>query len=115
MATRILPGIVNRFIQGRPDVRPLLTSSGSRFLIEWVTAQKSDLGIGLLGKDRPGVQLVKIMQVEGVCAAPPGHPLSAKNVIVPSNLDNLPFIDLTTEDETQFLVEAFFRRSQERR
>src|SRR3546814_17294521 len=43
MATRILPGIVNRFIQGRPDVRPLLTSSGSRFLIEWVTAQTSDL------------------------------------------------------------------------
>src|SRR3546814_19462436 len=68
MATRILPGIVNRFIQGRPDVRPLLTSSGSRFLIEWVTAQKSDLGIGLLGKDRPGVQLVKIMQEIGRAA-----------------------------------------------
>src|SRR3546814_17906503 len=55
------------------------------------------------------------MQVEGVCAAPPGHPLSAKNVIVPSDLDNLPFIALTTEDETQFLVEAFFRGREQRR
>src|SRR5690606_27263799 len=74
LCTRILPGIVTRFIQSHPNVRPLMTSSGSRFLIEWVTAQRSDIGIGLLAKDRPGIRLVKIMQVEGVCALPPGHP-----------------------------------------
>ncbi|TAL81739.1 MAG: LysR family transcriptional regulator [Candidimonas sp.] len=109
LSTRLLPGIITRFVSERPNVRPLLTSSSSRFLNEWVAAQRSDLGIGLLGKSRPDIRLVKMMQVEGVCALPPGHFLQAKEIITPSDFDEQPFVSLTTEDRTQFLVEEFFR------
>lgn len=115
LSTRIMPGVLNRFTQRHPEVRTLLTSSGSRFMIEWVVAQKSELGIGLLAKERPGISLVKMMQVEGVCVLPMGHELAQKNVIVAADFDGLPFISLTTQDKTQFLVEEFFRGRENKR
>lgn len=115
LCTRIMPGILNKFIQQHTDVRTLLTSSGSRFMIEWVAAQKSELGIGLLAKERPGISLIKMMQVQGVCVLPLGHPLCEKDIITASDFDGLPFISLSTEDKTQFLVEEFFRGREHKR
>lgn len=115
LCTRIMPGILTRFVNKHSDVRTLLSSSGSRFMIEWVAAQKCELGIGLLAKERPGISVVKMMQVNGVCVMPVNHELSSKKLITALDFDDRPFIALTTEDKTQFLVEEFFRGREAKR
>jgi DNA-binding transcriptional LysR family regulator len=115
LAARILPEIVSRFMRAHPKVRPLMTSRSSQFLVDWVSAQRSDIGIGLLAQERPGIEFRRLMQVEGVCVLPSGHRLSDRTVITPSDLDDEPFIALGSEDRTRLLIDQFFRdRNQQR-
>lgn len=108
LTSRALPKIVTRFMLQHRNVRPLITTRSSAFLVDWLTAQKSDLGIGLLAIDTPGVRFVRIMQVEGVCVIPVAHELNSRKVITPHDLSNLPFIGLYTEARTTFAVNQFF-------
>nr|WP_274603301.1 LysR substrate-binding domain-containing protein [Pseudomonas typographi] len=86
-----------------------MTSRSSQFMVDWVSAQKSDIGIGLLAQDRPGLEFRRLMQVEGVCVLPADHSLKDKGIITPRDLEGEPFIALSTEDRTRFLVDQFFR------
>lgn len=109
LGARALPTIVSGFMKQHPHVKPLLTSRSSQFLIDWVCAQKSDFGIGLLTQERPGLEFRRLMQVNGVCALPPSHRLCALETISSRDLDGEPFIAMSTVDGVHFLVDAFFR------
>ncbi|VVD60788.1 HTH-type transcriptional activator CmpR [Pandoraea eparura] len=109
LSAHALPTIVSDFIRMHPGVRPLVTSRSSSYLIDWVTAQRSDLGVALLAQERPGLAFTRILEVEGVCVLPPNHRLKRARVIRPSDIDREPFISLSTNDRSRFLVEEFFR------
>lgn len=106
---RVLPTIISDFVRSHPGVKPLVTSRSSAFLIEWVTAQKSDIGIALLALERHGLAFTRFLQVEGVCVLPPKHRLQRSRVIRPRDIEREPFIALTLEDRSRFIVEEFFR------
>lgn len=107
-ATRSLPRIITKFRDSYPGARILLTSRSSRPLVEWVASQHVEIGIGLLAMDHPGVRFEHFLRVEGVCALPPGHRLTARKVINARDLQGEPFISLGTEDRSRFLVDQAF-------
>ncbi len=109
LASRTLPIIVSKFIQDHPSVKPLLTSRSSQHLVEWVTAQKSDLGVTLLHMNRTGVSFHRLMQVKGLCVLPANHRLRNLKVITAQDLAGEPFIALHTDDRTRHLTDLFFR------
>lgn len=111
LATRTLPRIVSGFIREHPQVKPLLTSQSSQFMVDWVSAQKSDFGIGLLAQEqqRPGLAFRRLMQIEGVCVVPANHRLRDTRTITPRDIAGERFIALSTGDKTRFLVDQFFR------
>jgi DNA-binding transcriptional LysR family regulator len=105
---RVLPSIISDFIRAHPGVKPLVTSRSSAFLIDWVSAQKSDIGIALLAQDRHGLAFTRFLQVEAVCVLPAKHRLRRARTIRPEDLESEPFIALSTEDRSRFRVEEFF-------
>lgn len=109
LCARVLPTIMSDFLRAHPGVRPLVTSRSSSFLIDWVTAQKSDIGFALLAQERPGLAFTRFLEVEGVCVLPPDHRLHRSRIIRPGDIEREPFIALSTDDRSRFLVEEYFR------
>jgi len=108
LASRLLPTITHEFLQSSPTVKPLLTSRSSQFLVDWMTVQKSDLGISMIAQPRPGLAMQRMMRLHGLCVMPPGHHLTSKRAIKPSDLLDEKFISLCVDDRTGYDVDEFF-------
>lgn len=108
LASRLLPVIVHDFMKAHPRVKPLLSSRSSQFLVDWVAVQKSDIGIGMVAQEQPGIRFHRMMQLNGVCALPVGHHLAQQEVICPRDIDGENFIGLTTDSRTRFEIDRFF-------
>ncbi|MEZ0606102.1 LysR substrate-binding domain-containing protein [Paraburkholderia sp. IW21] len=109
LASRGLATVMHGFIQHHPNVRPLLTSRSSQNLVEWVAAEKSDLGISLVADERPGVAFHRMMQVAAVCIMPPRHRLARARVVTPDQLHTEPYVALSTGDRIRYRLDEFFR------
>ena len=108
LAARTLPRIITRFREAHPRIQITLVSRSSRALVDWVAAQRSDFGIGLMAVERPGVVFEPLGSFEGVCVLHPAHPLAARDVIHATDLNGEPFIALGVEDRSQFRVDQAF-------
>ena len=74
-----------------------LSSYGSATVVDWVTRGVVDLGIALKPLESPGVESELLISTELVCAMPANHPLAAKAVIQPRDLEEVDFIGLTDD------------------
>src|SRR5690606_37637547 len=89
-------------------VRPLLTSRSSQCLIDWMTDQKSGLGISMTAQPRTGLSMKRMMRLHGVCVMPPEHRLVSADMVRPDDILNEQFISLCMDDRTGFDVDKFF-------
>jgi DNA-binding transcriptional LysR family regulator len=108
LATRALPCFLTDFLANHPEVHFSLLARSSLPLIDWVSAQRADIGIGLMASDRPGVVCEPIGGFAGVCVLPPGHRLARKRVVDAADLAGESFISLGMEDRARFRVEQAF-------
>lgn len=111
LATRVLPGIITAFCKTRPAVNVLLTGRSSAFMVNWLAAQRVDLGISVLRLNEPGFQCERVLRMEAVCAVPAEHPLTRYKVLTPELIATAPLISLGTEDKSRTMVEQFFESS----
>jgi len=88
---------VAQFCRARPQVQISLSSYGSATVVDWVTRGVVDLGIALKPLESPGVESELLISTELVCAMPANHPLAAKTVIQPRDLEEVDFIGLTDD------------------
>jgi DNA-binding transcriptional LysR family regulator len=115
LATRALPRFLTAFLTDHSQTSISLLARSSQPLIDCVAAQQSDIGIGLLNSDRPGVLFEPVGAFDGVCVLPPGHRLARKRVVHAADLTDETFVSLGTEDRSRFRVDQAFERLSVRR
>ncbi len=105
LSNRWLPGVIGRFLVNRPRITVTVQTRTSIKVAEWVAAQQVDVGIGLLPADDTVVTEQVLMRIEAVCAIPRDHPLVAKAIIEPRDLDGQSFISLSDFDRSRLLID----------
>lgn len=108
LSTHTLPGIVTRFCRNHPNVRVQLTGRSSVFMVNWLAAQRVDLGISVLHVDQAGFDCQRVLRMEAVCALPAGHALGRHKVLTAQQIAAEPLISLSNEDKARIMVDQFF-------
>ena len=108
LANSFIPVVLKTFRRVNPAVKIQLQTRSSSTVRLWVAAQQFDLGLATPGSDVHGVQAELFMKSRGVCVLPQGHPLAAKETIVPADLRDEDFISLAAEDPARAKVDQVF-------
>lgn len=90
-----LPRYVARFLAERPRVDIALRGSTSPIILDWVATGQCELGFAHTPIDHAAVVTEKIHGIPAVAILPPGHPLAAKEVLVPKDFEGESFISTT--------------------
>jgi DNA-binding transcriptional LysR family regulator len=109
-STNLAPNAIARFVKRNPGVEVALVVASSSSVRDMVAAGQLDIAVTADEIDGTGVQAVPFAKVPAALAFPAGHPLATKPMIVPADLDGLPFIALAPEDTTRREAEAIFAR-----
>lgn len=115
ISTRVLPQIITDFRRNHPGTAISLVSRSSRALVDWVAAQRADVGISLMTAETPNVVYEPLGAFSGVCVLHPAHPLAAKDVVLATDLDGEPFIEIGSEDRSRPRVDQVFEGTRIRR
>ncbi len=105
LSTRWLPRVLARFLAERPEVAASVMTRRSMEVVEWVAAHQVDVGIALMGADRPGVAQEPLMQLEIVCAVPRGHRLAQRPVVWAADLHDESCIWLSSFDRSRIPID----------
>jgi DNA-binding transcriptional LysR family regulator len=88
------------FLQRFPNVFCSIHSRSSERIVDWLVTRKLDVGLVSSRVDNPYVIAESLMEHPLVCIMPTDHPLTAKNVIEPHDLDDTPFVSFDLESHT---------------
>ncbi len=109
-ATSLLPRVVARFLAQRPDVTISLQPRHNQRVQEWIMAQQYDVGFSEKPLDHPAVES-ETLRVRCVCILPKGHPLAAREVLTPNDLDGLPMIAMNRDHPHFHALRQAFERA----
>lgn len=115
MSLDFLPGLVCRFLRGRPDVSVVVDTHNSPDVVRQVRARHYDLGFTMPPLDRGGIHAEPVQRARCVCILPPGHRLAARKTITTEMLRDEPFISLPEDSVTRVRVDEVFESSAVRR
>jgi DNA-binding transcriptional LysR family regulator len=90
-ATSLLPRVLARFLKERPGLVLSFEPRTPEKIQELISAQHFNIGLSERFDETPAIQSESIL-VRTVFIGPKGHPLAAKNVVTPNDLDDLPMI-----------------------
>lgn len=116
LAVGVMPALAGSFIQraitgfrkDRRNVFCSVHSLGSPWIVDWLIARKLDVGLVNARTDNPYVALESLMEHSLVCVMPLGHPLTAKSLIEPQDLDGVPFVTFHADAYVGNLVDGMF-------
>lgn len=87
-----LPTVIAAFRDDFPDVTVSLQSYPSPEVMDLVAANKFDLGVALMPAQASGVDVLPLPELHVVAVLPAAHPLCAKKIIRPADLDGEPML-----------------------
>lgn len=104
----VMPALSGSFIQRAtmgllqsfPNVFCFVHSRSSEWIVDWLVTRKLDVGLVSSRVDNPYIVAESLMEHPLVCIMPTDHPLTAKSVIEPNDLDNIPFVSFDSESHT---------------
>jgi DNA-binding transcriptional LysR family regulator len=103
----LLPRVLSVFAELRPELRIKIISRDSQGVRDLISTQQFDLAIAELPQDYPRTHM-ETFTYRCECMLPPDHPLTARDVITPADLDGVPFVTLFRGDPLyQKLAAAF--------
>jgi len=103
-----LPDTIAEYAKQQPDVKIRYDLQLSTRVEELASAQMVDLGIAEFPFDRPGFEREDFCQIPYVLALSEGHPLSAKSVITPADLDGMDMVSLSVETVARRMLDTCF-------
>lgn len=109
-STNLVPGAIARFRGTHPKIAVYLVVRDSSVIRDLVASGQIDVAVVGDEINPSGVEVVPFADIRAAMAIPPGHPLRHKEVIEPSDLDQLPFVALSPEDTTRREAEAIFAK-----
>lgn len=97
------------FLQTHPNVFCSVQSRSSEWIVDWLVTRKLDVGLVGSRIDNPYVIAEPLTQQPLVCIMPTNHPLTAKNVVEPNDLDNVPFVSFDPESQAGQCITTMFK------
>ncbi|HLH87985.1 MAG TPA: LysR family transcriptional regulator [Xanthobacteraceae bacterium] len=112
----VMPALSGRFVQEvtmgflrrRPNVFCSIESRSSQWIADQLVMRKLDVGLVSSVIDNPYIAGESLMRCPLMCIMPLGHPLAAKDVIGPADLNDVPFVAFGPEGFTGHRVGAMF-------
>jgi len=108
----LLPGVIDRFLGERQDVRVLLNTRPSQEIEQLVSAQNVEMGFAdydLLNNYDENLVTFEIYDFECLCAMRADDPLANKSIITPADLDGKTLATLYPEHPTTIQVAQAFK------
>jgi len=97
------------FLQTHPNVFCSVQSRTSEWIVDWLVTRKLDVGLVGSRIDNPYVIAEPLTRHPLVCIMPTNHPLAAKNVVEPNDLDNIPFVSFDPESQAGQCIATMFK------
>jgi DNA-binding transcriptional LysR family regulator len=112
LSVGVLPGLsgsfaeraTTNFLKTRPNVFCNVQSLTSQWIVDWLITRKLDVGLVNRTVDNPYVTSEPVLDHPLVCAMPLDHPLAAKDVIEPHDLDKVAFVSFAADADIGDLV-----------
>lgn len=102
--------VTTEFLKRHPRTFCLVESHSSQRIAERLVTRKLDVGLVNSDVDNPYLISEPLLDHPLVCVMPIGHPLAAKSLIYPADLDGLPFISFDPETSIGRRVAAMVAR-----
>jgi DNA-binding transcriptional LysR family regulator len=111
LAHRFLSARIASFIRQNPQIEINFDVIPSDLLITHIAEERVDLGLADTTPAHAGVRAEVLLATEAVCLLPAGHPLAARAVIEPQDLDGEAFIALTRRHSGRFAIDQALERA----
>ncbi|RVT93519.1 LysR substrate-binding domain-containing protein [Sphingomonas crocodyli] len=108
LASSFIPQALPAFVRDSGNVFCSVQQMSSQWILDWLIARKLDVGLVGAGFDNPYVVSEPLIEHPLVCIMPSGHPLSAKTVIEPNDLEDVPFVTLHPDTNIGRRVQDMF-------
>lgn len=105
MAHGLLPEAVRRFRRGHGETAISLKTVIHRDIRPWLETQQFDLALTNMPLDYPASATEPLARTPAVCIMPPEHPLAAKTLVEPADIDGLPFVAMAPETQHRLKVD----------
>jgi DNA-binding transcriptional LysR family regulator len=102
----LMPKAIAIFQRKHPNTRITLLVLPSRDVRDLIASGQFDLGLAADLIDTTSVVHETFLARDALCVLPKSHELSSKNVIVPMDLDGVPFIAYLPEDRFRQRIDA---------
>jgi len=109
-STNLVPSAIGHFRSSNPNIGVSLYVRGSSTIRDMVAANQVDIAVAADEIDTSGVETAPFATIRAAIAIYSGHPLEAKPVIRPEDLDRQPFVALAPEDTTRREAETIFQQ-----
>lgn len=114
LSTNVVPRALAAFMARHPMVAVTFQARMSSVVRDLVASGQFDLGLVADEIDKTGVEVRPFARYRVALALPEKHPLTARAVIRPEDLDGVPFIALAPEDTTRSEAEAALAKARSR-
>jgi len=118
LSVGVMPALAGSFVQratmaflsDKPNVFCSVQSLSSQWAVDWLIARKLDIGLVSARIENPYVTLEPLMEHPLVCILPLDHPLTAKGIIEPEDLQDIPFVSFNPDTFAGHRVEEMFEK-----
>lgn len=107
--TFFVPELMAEFLSHRPDVTASMMMRSSIVVEDWVASQQYDIGLAETPAPRTSI-MMRVHELECVCAVPAEDPLARLDVVTPRELDGRPMAALYPQHVTNRDTVAAFER-----
>lgn len=108
LASSLIPRVLPSFLKSGGNVFCTVQQLSSQRILDWLIARKLDVGLIGAGFGHPYVTAEPLMEHPLLCVMPRDHPLTAKRMIVPADLHDMPFVTLHPDTNVGRSVQAMF-------
>lgn len=115
LANGYLPRLAGHFLKERPNLNLAFFGVISPIVVDWVTNNQCDVGFAEVPIAHSGLPNLRLPALARVAVLPAGHPLEAKQVIEPRDLEGETFVSLSAGSTGRHLIDQAFNRGDIRR
>lgn len=98
------------FLRKRPRVYVSVLGHSSQFIVDWLATRQIDVGLISSRPENPYIETEPMMRHPLVCIMPRGHPLAAREVVVPADLHGRKFIAFAAMSPTRRPIDALLEQ-----
>ncbi|BCH27887.1 LysR substrate-binding domain-containing protein [Mesorhizobium sp. L-8-3] len=109
LSLSILPTVIKQFTSTHPGVHVLLNTSLSESVFDWIGSDRMDIGLAALPANKTVAQIELLPCPPCLCVLPAGSAYANRDVIMPEDLADMPFVSLMANSMLRRRIDAVFQ------